>query len=621
MEYIVSDKFLMQCIPSQGDTEIIIPEGVIGLGKHAFDHCENIKRIVIPSSVDFISDRMIRLADIEEVVLSAGYYAVHENAFPCNINKLRIVTGVEDLSRFTDIQKRAALRGYLCSYGNGYSEKSVASYNQYLIENVTKIIPMIFLFDLVHGLEIMDEYSLIDSGKFYKSFLDVALEANATKCIDFLRAWEVKNMSQKQIENHSQYDFYSEKTMKKFWDYEICEDGTVSLNNYKGLARRIVVPSHIGNQRVSKIGDYCFGVSEKKGFRREFFAEHLEEVIFSSSIIEIGRGAFYGSNNIRVIDISNGVYILGSELFDFGNKIERIILPEKIETIPEGVVPTIKHKAFNRIDIGDCWRIPDGMVNVYSIPENLIEIYIPKSVENIFFFNRDGSTDFGQTNRLESVIIDEENKFLRCVQNCVINVVKHELIYGFKNPTIPTDYGIEYIGDCAFQNCDAFCGVEVPLGIKSIGSHAFFGCKNITQFFVPNSVVTIGLYAFASCSNMKKIRLPDQMERIASCAFEYSGLEQVHIPRGLNSIEFAAFFGCRLSDVVIPDGVEAIAANAFGYMPLNNVYFPKSVKRIETKYRYESFWYCQSQGTTFHVYKGSYMEQVAKKENFTIKYR
>ena len=622
MEYIVSDNFLMQCIPAPGDAEIIIPEGVIGLGKHAFDHCKSIKRIVIPSSVDFISAGMICLKNVEEVVLSAGYYAVHEDAFPCNINKLRIVTGIEDLSRFTEIQKRAALRGYLYSCGNGYSEKSVASYNQYLVDNATKFLPMILMFDLIHGLKIMDEYGLINGTKFYKSFLDAALEANASNCIDFLRAWEIKNMSQKQIENHNCFDFNSEKTMKNFWDYEICEDGTIALNNYKGLARKLVVPSRIGNRKVSKIGDHCFGISGKKGFRREFFAEHLEEIVFAGSIIEIGRGAFFGSNNIRTIDFSSGVYILGTELFDLGNKIERIILPTKIDNVPQGVVPTIKHQAFNYVEIGDSWRIPEGFVNVYSVPENLQEIYISKSVEDIRFVNRGGDDFFGQRNTLESVIIDEENKYLRCVQNCVINDVKHELVYGFKDPTIPTDCNLERIGDYAFQNCKAFCGTEVPSGIKYIGAFAFFGCKNITEFFVPNGVEFICQNAFACCSNMKKIRLPDKMERIADHAFEYSGLEKVHIPCGLKSIEFATFFGCHLSDIIIPDGVESIAANAFGYMHLNNVYFPESVNWIETQGRYESFWWLhQPTSTTFHVYKGSYMEQIAKREKVSIKYR
>ena len=44
MEYIVSNRFLRQCIPDQGDTEIIVPDGVIGVGENAFNNCESIKR-------------------------------------------------------------------------------------------------------------------------------------------------------------------------------------------------------------------------------------------------------------------------------------------------------------------------------------------------------------------------------------------------------------------------------------------------------------------------------------------------------------------------------------------------------------------------------------------------
>ena len=76
MEYIVDGRFLMQCIPAEGDGEIIVPDGVIGFGEHAFDNCESIKRIVIPSSVNFIGQEMIRLPSIEEVVISGKYQPV-----------------------------------------------------------------------------------------------------------------------------------------------------------------------------------------------------------------------------------------------------------------------------------------------------------------------------------------------------------------------------------------------------------------------------------------------------------------------------------------------------------------------------------------------------------------
>jgi hypothetical protein len=94
----------MQCIPAEGDSEIIVPDGVIGFGKHVFDNCESIKRIVIPSSVNFIGQKMIWLPSIEEVVILGKYQDIHEEAFPYNAHKLRIVMGTEDLSRFTELR-------------------------------------------------------------------------------------------------------------------------------------------------------------------------------------------------------------------------------------------------------------------------------------------------------------------------------------------------------------------------------------------------------------------------------------------------------------------------------------------------------------------------------------
>ncbi len=174
---------------------------------------------------------------------------------------------------------------------------------------------------------------------------------------------------------------------------------------------------------------------------------------------------------------------------------------------------------------------------------------------------------------------------------------------------------------------------EIKLGssVEEIDEDAFFGCKRLIRVIIPKNVKIIKANAFAYCSPHMKIYCeasqkpngwdkdwnPDNCPVVWDCKqienertsrldpdyptlenydktqFEIEGttlkkylkrdfVREVKIPRGLTSIELAAFSGCSgLTSITIPESVTAIEPEAFsGCSGLTSITIPESVTSI-----------------------------------------
>ena len=122
----------------------------------------------------------------------------------------------------------------------------------------------------------------------------------------------------------------------------------------------------------------------------------------------------------------------------------------------------------------------------------------------------------------------------------------------------------------------------------------FSGRDDIKSVVVGEAVESIGAYAFSNCENLERISLPDSLERIGECAFYISGLEAIAIPKGVRTIENAAFQECEaLKEIRVAEDDpsfsdrEGILFNkdqtALLYCPKgkgNEVRLPASLKRV-----------------------------------------
>ena len=153
--------------------------------------------------------------------------------------------------------------------------------------------------------------------------------------------------------------------------------------------------------------------------------------------------------------------------------------------------------------------------------------------------------------------------------------------------------------------------VVIPEWIKVIRENAFWGCKNLTSICLPDGVSKIENYAFGQCESLKEINIPQSVTRIGPSAFyNCRNLTSIIIPEGMTVIEEHTFSGCKsLKEIDIPEGVTKIEWCAFyGCKNLTGIRIPNSVKEIDES----AFGGCNN--LTIYAPAGSYAETFAKKE-------
>ena len=113
-------------------------------------------------------------------------------------------------------------------------------------------------------------------------------------------------------------------------------------------------------------------------------------------------------------------------------------------------------------------------------------------------------------------------------------------------------------------------------GSKNL-THIFFEKNNEVRFIYPGNNASSG--SFYACTNLKYFEMPATLLYIGNYAFNQSGLEVCHFPKGLKEIGqrvFANFQGKAFKDgVQIPGSVERVQGRAFQYtlVPITQITF------------------------------------------------
>lgn len=145
------------------------------------------------------------------------------------------------------------------------------------------------------------------------------------------------------------------------------------------------------------------------------------------------------------------------------------------------------------------------------------------------------------------------------------------------------DYGVTYIPEKTFMNCDALKEVIIPDTVKLIGSMAFRGCTFLESVTIPGSVRNIESDAFSFCEYLKTVTFSEGLQNISTDAFYgCERLKDIVIPSSVKHIGMRAFGECvSLKLLTILEGVDEIDAHAFsGCISLRIVDIPNSVTFI-----------------------------------------
>ena len=359
-------------------------------------------------------------------------------------------------------------------------------------------------------------------------------------------------------------------------------DGSGSITGYNSgitLPAKLVIPSKIGSEGITKIGDNVFSGCTT-----------LKELELPDTLTEIGRSAFKDCpietlvincnitlsiirllheesviNNLINLIIGEGIKEIGSHtsggwtmhLFDQRNKLKKVKLPESLVVIGE--------EAF--------WHCGE-----------LIEINFPSNLERI-----------------------KESAFSHCIKLAAVDLssckkLTHIELAAFSNCTsllqVKLSESITSIDMAAFEKCENLINLDLSTSkLTQISSYCFQDCKRLSQVKFPENITVIRMDSFKKCESLTKLDLSSytKLHTIEKGAFGgCTGLTEVNLPQsitgigivnggyiddgygtfinctGLTSIDLSgctrlkyidkgSFYGCKNAEIKLPDSTDLIS--------------------------------------------------------------
>lgn len=214
----------------------------------------------------------------------------------------------------------------------------------------------------------------------------------------------------------------------------------ITINDYVGTSKDVIIPDTIHGQKVTIIGD------------KAFYSDHLTSVIIPHTVSTIGERAFE-INQLTSVIIPETVTTIGDSAFAH-NKLTSVVIPDSVSTIG--------NSTFTNNQLASV-VIPETVISIGNSAftnNKLTTVVIPENVSTI------GEWAFA-SNQLTSIVIP----------NCVSS-----------------------IGLATFMD-NQLTSVVIPDSVSSIGAMAFAD-NQLANVFIPASVSSIGFSAFDGNSSL-----------------------------------------------------------------------------------------------------------------------
>ena len=113
--------------------------------------------------------------------------------------------------------------------------------------------------------------------------------------------------------------------------------------------------------------------------------------------------------------------------------------------------------------------------------------------------------------------------------------------------------------------------------------HSFSEFTELEEVILPEGLETLDFDALSGCIALRRLDIPKSVRVIKNGAFMGCAFEEIQLPEGITEIEDLTFCSCeKLKRITIPEGVTRIGAAAFQYCTaLEEVILPKNLEKID----------------------------------------
>ena len=336
----------------------------------------------------------------------------------------------------------------------------------------------------------------------------------------------------------------------------------------------------------------------------------LKKLVMPVKLASIGKGAFYGCDNLIEVTIPGRLFrrVNGGKVFpknadiyfrfyasagkqledeDYSDAynteeeylagggveaklvVEDVVQSEEIITIEEDF-PVEKEPELN-----------DEDMDTRTLEERMKDI-IPKDTDP------DAPKRNSLVNLADYLIVDDEVvKYIGTATRTVVpDFITKIGENAFSQSDVTEVYlpaGLKMIGKNAFSWCEHLKIINLPENLHMIDDGAFSNCGKLENIVLPEEMKFIGANAFRACSALKEINLPETLYTISRRAFDFCvSLEKVVVPSGIKRLSEGVFSHCeKLRKVTLPDNLTEICAWAFAECySLSEINFPSKLKTI-----------------------------------------
>lgn len=311
----------------------------------------------------------------------------------------------------------------------------------------------------------------------------------------------------------------------------------------------------------------------------------LESVTIPHALDSIGYRAFRDCTKLRLAEgnpFPETLTFLAKEAF-YGcpSLSENLIVPG---TLKDFYMNSFAGCKFNSV------TIEEGVENLFMVGMLAKSVSCPKSLKTVQgkFMDSDAleTFRFHPDSKIEELPVEG---FLWCRNLKNITLPKIKRIVGrtfwecesLEEITLPET--LTEIGEYTFNKCKVLRVCNMPTTITKLGRNAFSDCSNLSSNINLPQLEEIGMEAFLRCGSLKNVSLGGSFKNIGSKTFYCSGLENITLPEGVETIGEAAFEYCsELKEMKLPKTLKSIGKDAFHQCEnLKTVIMPDNLESIE----------------------------------------